>query len=42
MKEYTDRTCIIVVDIAQLRIGLIVDRVSEVLTIHSDNVVDVN
>lgn len=40
MKEYTERTCIIVVDINDLAIGLIVDRVSEVLTIPSENIAE--
>lgn len=37
--EYNDRTCIIVVNIKQLSIGLIVDNVSEVLTIGDENIV---
>jgi purine-binding chemotaxis protein CheW len=32
-KEYNDRTCIVVVDIKDISIGLIVDNVNEVLTI---------
>lgn len=32
-KEYTDRTCIIVVDIMGMSVGLIVDGVTEVVTI---------
>jgi purine-binding chemotaxis protein CheW len=39
-KEYTDRTCIIVVDISGMPIGLIVDRVSEVVTIPEQDVVE--
>lgn len=39
-KEYTDRTCIIVVDISNMPIGLIVDRVSEVITIPEQDVVE--
>lgn len=39
-KEYNDRTCVIVIDIRDLSIGLIVDRVSEVLTIPEQDVVD--
>lgn len=39
-KEYNDRTCVIVVDINELSIGLIVDRVSEVLTIPEQDIVD--
>lgn len=37
--EYNDRTCIIVIDIGDISIGLIVDSVSEVLSIDEDNVV---
>ncbi len=32
-KEYNDRTCVIVIDISDVSIGLIVDSVSEVLSI---------
>lgn len=39
-REYNDRTCIIVVDIEDLSIGLIVDSVSEVLTIEEENIVE--
>jgi purine-binding chemotaxis protein CheW len=39
-KEYNDRTCVIVVDIKELSIGLIVDGVSEVLTIPEQDIVD--
>lgn len=39
-KEYNDRTCVIVVDIEQMSVGLIVDRVSEVLTIAEDSIVE--
>lgn len=39
-REYNDRTCIIVVDISNLSIGLIVDSVSEVLTIPEEEIVD--
>lgn len=38
-REYDDRTCIIVVDIKNNAIGLIVDRVSEVLPIPEQDVV---
>jgi purine-binding chemotaxis protein CheW len=38
-KEYNDRTCIIVVDIKELSVGLIVDAVSEVMTINEQDVV---
>ncbi len=37
--EYTDRTCVIVVDIGLISIGLIVDRVSEVLSIPDEEIV---
>ncbi len=36
--EYTDRTCIIVIDIDETSIGLIVDTVSEVVSIGDDNI----
>lgn len=39
-KEYNDRTCVIVVDIRDLSIGLIVDSVAEVLTIPEQDIVD--
>lgn len=39
-REYTDRTCIIIVDISNMPIGLIVDAVSEVITIPEEDVVD--
>jgi purine-binding chemotaxis protein CheW len=38
-REYNDRTCIIVIDIEGLGIGLIVDRVSEVLVIQEQDIV---
>lgn len=38
-KEYNDRTCIIVVDIMDASVGLIVDEVSEVITILDENIV---
>ncbi len=37
--EYTDRTCIIVIDIKDISIGLIVDTVSEVISIEDANIV---
>jgi purine-binding chemotaxis protein CheW len=37
-QEYNDRTCIIVVDFKDVSIGLIVDSVSEVLSIQADNI----
>jgi len=38
-KEYNDRTCIIVVDVLDLSIGIIVDAVSEVVNISDENIV---
>lgn len=38
-REYNDRTCIIVVDIQEVSVGLIVDGVTEVLTILEENIV---
>jgi purine-binding chemotaxis protein CheW len=38
-REYNDRTCVIVVDIKGTSVGLIVDAVSEVLTIQEGEVV---
>jgi purine-binding chemotaxis protein CheW len=37
--EYNDRTCIIVVDINDVSVGLIVDSVSEVLNIRDEDIV---
>lgn len=37
-KEYNDRTCIVVVDIMEMSVGLIVDGVSEVVTINESNI----
>lgn len=37
--EYDDRTCIIVIDINEISIGLIIDSVSEVLEIEEGNIV---
>ena len=37
--EYDDRTCIVVVDMKNLSVGLIVDSVSEVLTIQEGDIV---
>lgn len=39
LAEYDDRTCIVVVDINDVSLGLIVDTVSEVLAIDDENVV---
>lgn len=38
-KDYNDRTCIIVIDVQELSIGIIVDAVSEVLNINDENIV---
>lgn len=38
-KEYNDRTCIIVIDVLELAIGVIVDAVSEVLNISDEDIV---
>lgn len=38
-KEYNDRTCIIVIDLGEISIGLIVDNVSEVLSIPDDDII---
>lgn len=37
--EYTDRTCIVVIDTQQVLVGLIVDRVAEVLKLEDENIV---
>lgn len=37
--KYNDRTCIIVIDIRNISVGLIVDNVAEVLTIPDDGIV---
>lgn len=37
-KEYHDRTCIIVVEVKEMSIGLIVDSVSEVISIGENNI----
>lgn len=39
VKEYNDRTCVIVIDIRNLSIGLIVDGVSEVISIPETEIV---
>jgi purine-binding chemotaxis protein CheW len=38
-REYNDRTCVIVVDIKDISIGLIVDSVSEVISISDEEIV---
>lgn len=37
-REYTDRTCVIVIDVNEVSVGLIVDSVSEVMTIHENQI----
>ncbi|SNS05061.1 purine-binding chemotaxis protein CheW [Anaerovirgula multivorans] len=39
-REYNDRTCVIVIDIKDVSIGLIIDSVSEVLTIPEEDIVE--
>ncbi len=39
-QDYNDRTCVVVIQIKDQSIGLIVDRVAEVLTIVEQDVVD--
>lgn len=38
-REYNDRTCVIVVDIKEISVGLIVDAVSEVISIQDQDIV---
>ncbi|SDE07514.1 chemotaxis protein CheW [Sporomusa acidovorans] len=38
-QEYTDRTCIIVIDLREVTVGLIVDTVAEVTVIPADDIV---
>jgi purine-binding chemotaxis protein CheW len=38
-REYNDRTCIVVVDIKDVSVGLIVDAVSEVISIQEQDIV---
>jgi len=38
-KEYNERTCIIVIDVKNVSIGIIVDEVSEVLQIKDEDIV---
>lgn len=38
-KEYNDRTCIVVIDVKDISVGLIVDKVSEVLSIPEQDIV---
>ncbi len=37
--EYDDRTCIVVIDTQEIVVGLIVDKVSEVMTIEDQDIV---
>jgi len=37
--DYNDRTCVIVIDVENISVGLIVDNVSEVLSISDENIV---
>ncbi|HOO27097.1 MAG TPA: chemotaxis protein CheW [Lachnospiraceae bacterium] len=39
-RDYNDRTCIIVIEINEVSIGLIVDSVSEVLTINEQDIIE--
>lgn len=39
-QPYNDRTCIVVIDIDELSVGLIVDNVAEVMSIIEQNIVD--
>ncbi len=39
-RQYDDRTCVIIIDIEELSVGLIVDRVCEVLTIREEDIVE--
>lgn len=38
-KDYNDRTCIVVIDIKGISVGLIVDNVAEVISIEESNIV---
>ena len=39
-REYDDRTCIIVIDFDGISVGLIIDSVSDVLSINDDQIVE--
>ncbi len=39
-KEYDDRTCVIVIDFNAINVGLVVDSVSEVMTIDGANILE--
>lgn len=38
--EYTDRTCIIVINVKETVVGLIVEKIAEVVEITEDNILD--
>ncbi|SPF51464.1 Chemotaxis signal transduction protein (fragment) [Candidatus Desulfosporosinus infrequens] len=38
-REYNDRTCIVVIEISEVSVGLIVDSVSEVIAIPDEEIV---
>ena len=38
--EYTDRTCIIIVNVNDIVVGLIVEKIAEVVEITDDNILD--
>ncbi|SHJ38522.1 chemotaxis protein CheW [Propionispora hippei] len=38
-REYNDRTCVVVIEISEVAIGLIVDTVLEVLVIQDENII---
>ena len=38
-RDYDDKTCIIVIDLHDMHVGLIVDMVSEVLTVPQENII---
>lgn len=37
-KEYNDRTCIIVVELDDMQVGLVIDQVAEVITLDDDDI----
>lgn len=39
-REYTDRTCIIVIHVKEMVVGLIVEQIAEVVEIAQDNILD--
>lgn len=38
LKEYNDRTCIIVVELGDMQVGLVIDQVSEVITLEDGQI----